>query len=300
MSQHVRISVVLATSEVGAALEKCLSSLVEQGDDNLEIIVAAAAGEDGVRLSAPYSAVRLLNFSKLTSKPELLKQALLRASGEIVAVTEPNCCFPPHWVETLRRAHQFEYTAIGGAVAYGGDESLGGWACFLADYGPFLPPESRRVSKLLAGNHISYKRSALVEASDCWQGGYIKIFLLQELERRGGHFLFEPELVLHYTPERDPWRFARCYYANGRDFALARAASFATIQRLGHIVLAPLLPALLLSRRIRAVWPKREHRSRLVRAVPLIAIFVLCWSAGELAGYFRALWLYRVPERCMS
>jgi hypothetical protein len=237
--------------------------------------------------------VRFLNFPTCTPKPELLKEALLLAGGEIVAVTEQNCRFPARWVETLRRAHQLEFTAIGGAVAYGGDDTLTGWACFLADYGPFLPPEPRRISKLLAGNHISYKRSALSEASDCWQRGYVKTFLLWELERRGGHFLFEPELILYCTPERDPWRFAQQYYANARDFAAARAASFSTIQRLRHIVLAPLLPGLLLVRRIGAVWPKREHRSRLVRAIPLIAIFVLCWSAGELAGYFRT---WRLPR----
>jgi hypothetical protein len=287
-----RVSVVLATSEIGPALAKCLTSLLEQDPaDNLEIIVAAAAGEDAPRLPVAYSAVRLLNFPKRTPKPKLLKEALLRAGGEIVAVTEPNCCFPPRWVERPRRAHQFEFTAIGGAVAYGGDESLTGWACFLADYGPFLPPEPRRISAPLAGNHISYKRSALAETSDCWQRGYFKTLLLRELARRGGHFLFEPELTLHYTPERDLWRFARQYYANGREFAVARAGSFSTVQRLGHIVSAPLLPALLLLRRIGAVWPKREHRSRLLRAVPLIAIFVLCWSAGELAGYVRARWL---------
>ena len=285
-----RVSVVLATSEMGPALAKCLTSLLEQDPaDKLEIIVAAAAGEDAPRLPVASSAVRLLNFPKRTPKPVLLKEALLLAGGEIVAVTEPNCCFPPHWAERLRRAHQSEFAAIGGAVAYGGDESLTGWACFLADYGPFLPPESRRISTstLLAGNHISYKRNALGETSDCWQSGYIKTRLLRELEHRGGNFLFEPELILHSTPEVDPWRFARQYFANGRDFAATRAGSFSTVQRLGHIVSAPLLPALLLLRRIRAVWPKREHRSRVLRALPLIAIFVLCWSAGELAGYFR-------------
>ena len=130
-----RVSVVLATSEIGPALAKCLTSLVDQDPaDNLEIIVAAAAGNDAPDLPVASSAVRLLNFPKRTPKPELLKEALLRARGEIVAVTEPNCYFPPHWVETLRRAHQFDFTVIGGTVAYGGDESLCGWACFLADY----------------------------------------------------------------------------------------------------------------------------------------------------------------------
>jgi hypothetical protein len=285
-----RVSVVLATSEMGPTLAKCLTSLLEQDPaDNLEIIVAAAAGEDAPRLPVASSVVRLLNFPQRTPKPELLKEALLRAGGEIVAVTEPNCCFPPHWLETLRRAHQSEFVAIGGAVAYGGDETLASWACFLADYGPFLPPVSRRISTstLLAGNHISYKRNTLGETFNCWQGGYVKTLLLRALERRGGHFLFEPELILHFTPERDPWRFARQYYANGRDFAAARAGSFSPIRRLWHIVSAPLLPALLLLRRIGAVWPKREHRSRVLRAVPLMAVFVLCWSAGELVGYAR-------------
>ena len=283
------ISVILGAQEDGPALRKCLASLERQDSSTpLEIIVAGLWGEAAQAVTAAYARARVLPFPKTLSKAELLKEALTEARGEVVAVTEASCWFPPGWVETLYRAHGSEFDVIGGAVEYGGEDSPAGWACFLADYGPFLKPEPRRLSGPLAGNHISYKRRALDEASDSWRHGYVKPFLLWEMERRGMRFLFDPALVVFCAPENRPRPFARSYYENAREFASRRAESFSATRRVTHIAGTPLLPFLLLLRRARAVWGKREQRGRLLRAIPLLAMFVVCWSAGELMGYLQA------------
>jgi Glycosyl transferase family 2 len=280
-----RISVVLAADHAGPGLSRCLRSLIGQAGP-IEIIVAGVSNKAVRSFATDYAEVRFVASGEPLPKAMLLQRAIDQATGEIIVVTEPDCWFPPDWAGRLRQAHDSGFAVIGGAVEYGGAGTIAGWACFLADYGPFLRPAFRQVSGPLAGNHISYKRSALSQAV-CPQRGYVKTFLLWDLERQGVACLFDPELVIFCAPHSRPWQFARRYYANAREFAAARAADFSGASRISHIATTPALPLLLLFRRVRAIWPKRKHRKRLLQSLPLIAGFVLCWSAGELAGYLR-------------
>jgi hypothetical protein len=276
-----RVSVVLVADHAGPALIRCLASLIAQSAGPPEVVVADATGEAARVLSSKYVEVRFLVAGAPSSKALLLQRAIDQATGDIVAVTDPACWFPPDWTIKLRQAHDSGFDVVGGAVEYDGAGTVAGWACFLADYGPFLPPVARRVSGALAGNHISYRRSLLPADR------YDKTFLLWELERRGVRWLFEPELVIHCSPDAGPLQFARRYYGNAREFAAERTVEFSTATRLAHIASSPALPLVLLLRRIQAVWPKRKHRVRLLQSLPWIAVFVCCWSAGELVGYWR-------------
>jgi hypothetical protein len=222
------------------------------------------------------------------SKERLLKRALESARGEIIAVTEPYCFFPQDWLRKLRRSHCSSYPVIGGAVEYGGRDTLSGWACHFADYGPFLLPAKSRVTRLLAGNHISYKRGALDHAATAWQDEYAKVFVLWELERQGVPFLFDSELRIWSAPATDFAAFARRYYRNAREFAARRAEGLSPLARGFRILTTPALPAVLFYRRIQAVWGKANHRYRLIQAAPLLAILVVFWSAGEFSGYVQA------------
>ena len=45
------------------------------------------------------------------------------------------------------------------------------------------------------------------------------------------------------------------------------------------------LPPVLLARIATRVLGKRRHREELLRSLPLIALFVCAWAAGEAMGY---------------
>jgi hypothetical protein len=47
-----------------------------------------------------------------------------------------------------------------------------------------------------------------------------------------------------------------------------------------------LLPPMLLLRIVRSVWAKGRHRGELIRSLPLLALFVSAWAAGEIVGYW--------------
>lgn len=283
------ISVVIASDRAGSELARCLDSLHQQSSaEEFETLVACTCAEAGCSLGGRYPEVRFLQFDEWLSKPQLLQRALKQARGEIIVVTEPYCFFPADWLQNMRHAHERDFAVIGGAVEYGGPNTVVEWACYLADYGPFTLPSKSRVTNLLAGNHISYKRAALDQAAEAWRDEYAKVFVLWELERQGVRFFFDSELVIWCAQEIGFSGFAASYYRNATEFAATRARSLPPLARLAHILTAPALPALLLFRRVCAVWGNKRHRLRVLKAIPVLAVFMLCWSAGELRGYLRS------------
>jgi hypothetical protein len=283
------VSVIVMATPPIADLAGCLDSLLQPAfHGKIEIIVADCTTASASRpVAANYPAVKFLRQTGRQTTPHLLKQALGKASGEIVALADSHCAFPPNWLETLRIAHDSGFDVVGGAVEHGGPDTLAGWATYFADYGPFMLPEPRRETSLLAGNHVSYKRSLIETSSESMKDGYWKVFLHWDLERRGIQFLFDPRLVLTRHQPESFLDFARRYFRNGFDFAAMRAGRMSTAGRLVHLITTPALPPLLFYRRFIVVWRKKTQRARLLASMPLLAVFVACWSAGELTGYLR-------------
>jgi len=281
------VSVVMATQDATSEVSKCLDSLASQTlQQEVEVIIADCSTDGTERfIATKHPAVRLLHFPKPLNKPELLKRALQEARGSIVVVTDHHCRFPSDWLEKLWRKHDTEFAVIGGAVEYAGSNSLVSWACYFADYGPFMLPASRRITSFLAGNHVSYKRSLIQESLDSMPDGFWKVFFHWDLERKGIRCLFDPELVIACVQCETFWGFVRRYYRNGQYFAAMRCRRISPAARFLHLVTTPLLPPLLLYRRLDAVRRKKKNRATLLFAVPLLATFVVSWSVGELRGY---------------
>jgi hypothetical protein len=52
----------------------------------------------------------------------------------------------------------------------------------------------------------------------------------------------------------------------------------------GYAVAAVALPPVLLGRIVSRVAARRRYRGVLVKSLPLMALFVLAWAAGEIVG----------------
>lgn len=217
--------------------------------------------------------------------PEVLGSALQRARGEIVVVTNASCRFPPDWLAKVVRIHPDGVSVIGGAIAYLGSGTVTSWATYFADYGAFMPTKPRSKTRLLAGNHVCYKRSLIQESAASLASGYRKTPFHWDLIRRGNEFMFEPELSIGCLQEQSARTFAAGYFHKGKSFARLRSTWMGKAERLGRIASAPWVALLLLLRRTIAVWTTRQCRFMLIRTIPLQTFFVVCWTAGESAGY---------------
>ena len=281
-----QISVVMATKNPGLQLYPCLDSLRDQDHSVTAEIIVADASTDGSEqiIRARYPDVRVLHFDASMGSPQLIRDALQQARGQIIAVTDAYCRFPPEWMARLRQAHETEYPVIGGAVENRNSDGVLNWACFFADYGAFMPPASRRVTPMLAGNHVTYKKWLIELKFDSMREGFWKVFFHQDLQREGVRFLFDPSLVVYCTRHDTFLNFCRRYFRNARLFAALRCKRISFASRFLRLITTPALPAVLFCRRLIGLRTK-GHRVRFLLSVPLLALFVTVWAVGEFAGY---------------
>src|SRR2546425_7435682 len=280
------VSVVMATHNAAGTIGECLESLRKQTFRGEAEIIVADCSTDGTDelIRKRFPGAKVLHVVRPRGVPELIKEAMRLTEGRIVAVTEPRCSFPADWMEKLRRAHESEYSVIGGAVENGRSDGLVSWACYFADYGGFMLPSDRKVTPILAGNHISYKREIIQERLDSMGEGFWKFFFNQELTRRGIPFLFDPELVAYYVPPETFWSFARRYYQHARFFAALRSREMSLGVRFLRAVSSPALPLVLLYRRLRGPLWGRSHPPALVLFVSLLAAVLCSFGAGRAVG----------------
>ncbi len=280
------ISVVMAATNVARTVRACLDSLRRQPLFPCTEVIVADCSTDGTDelIRTKFPEVKLLHFSRPVSEPRMLRRALEQARGRIVAVTEPHCTFAADWLEKLRQAHDSEFTVIGGAVENGCPDGLPSWACYFADYGPFMLPSRKKVTSLLAGNHVSYKRNVLEKALPSMRDGFWKVFFHLDLAERDVRFLFDPGLVAYYARPESFRSFLRRYYRRGREFAAFRVKRISGVARFFRLVTAPALPFFLLYQRLRGAWGKGRHTGKLLLSAPLLALLMAAWAAGEFTG----------------
>src|SRR5260370_2646132 len=110
------ISVVMATKNPGEHLYSCLDSLHDQDQSVTAEIIVADASTDGSEqlIRTRYPDVRVLHFEASMDPPQLIREALRQARGQIIAVTDAYCRFPAQWLANLRHGHEIAYAGIGG------------------------------------------------------------------------------------------------------------------------------------------------------------------------------------------
>jgi glycosyltransferase involved in cell wall biosynthesis len=289
MQNNPQLSVVIASLNGLRYVQACLESLHAQtGGIDAEIIVADCVGRDVTDFIArTYPDVIVIAFETRKSVPELRAAGILRARGDIVAMTEDHCLATPDWFASMVQAHEkHPYYAIGGSVDNAATERVIDWAVYLCEYSAFTSPIPEGVSHDLPGPNVSYKRAAVEAMRDMLQdGGYWETFLHQRLESMGQALYADPHIrILHrkYFTLSD-FLSERFHY--GRWYAGTRIQFVTPAKRLFYLVFSPLLPPLLIKRLYDRVKHRGRHADEFRRCLPLIVLFTLAWAAGEFIGY---------------
>jgi GT2 family glycosyltransferase len=281
-----RFSVIVASFNAPVTLERCLESLVEQVGEEGEIIVADCSDEDPRRsLRRALEGVQFLRFEKRLTIPEMRREALRRAAGEILLLTEARLVPSKTWAAELLRAHQNhpQSPAIGGPID-SVPRSAFDAAVFLCEYGWHMPPAADGECTELSGANLSYKRWALLECWDLVEAGAWEPFLHRRLEQKGYRLRRAGRAIVTYQNSLTVSQFLRQRFHYGRWFAAARVAGTGPLRRLAYGLVSPLLP-LLLTCRLARVAANRGRSALLARALPWVLFSQTMWSAGEFCGY---------------
>lgn len=290
----VKFSVLigLVSTEDGDRILESLESLSNQkASPSYEVILADRRNDAVSRLIVErYPHVQLIACPPETSLPVLRATALEKAVGEFVVVTEDHCVPSPDWLQSFERTFREApegTVAVGGCVENGVHDTALDWATFLCEYSSSLAPVQEGLASSLPGMNVAYRRTFLVELDkDLLISGFWETTVHPEVLRRGLKLYSTNRIVIFHCKKFSFRLFARQRFIYSRYFAGLRFKSGQYMWRAAAFVLAAILPVLLLYRMSRHILAKRRLQREFASALPTLAVFVVIWSLGEMAGYF--------------
>jgi hypothetical protein len=299
MSDQPDLSIVVAVVSDADHLYGCFTALRDQKNPPAMEIVVPHDGNDPKipALATEFPDVKFLLVTDLRSRmdprgfsrehhDELRARGLIAAQGKILALLEDHGRANPEWARKIVELHHQPYAAIGGSMENEVNRALN-WAVYFSDFGRYQNPLPAGPSHFLTDANVSYKREALEEISDVWQHSFHETTVHSKLLQEGKTLWLAPELVVYQ--HRENLRLSKALqerYVWGRSFAGTRAQHASGSQRLLYLAFSPLLPIILMSRKIRAILQKKRLLPEFMKAFPLLTLLTLFWSFGEFAGYW--------------
>ena len=281
------VSVVIPSVTGLPAIADCLDALARQdAEGQAQVLVVDRCGEEvreALRRRFPH--VEVIAADPGTSIPALRAAGVARARGSMVAVLEDHCDVAPGWLAAIARQHAAGAAAVGGAVENGSVDRTVDWAAFFCEYARFMPPVPRGMVDEITGNNSVYARTVLEgtgaedPASAVWE-----TFLHDRLRARGVRLLSDPDLAVTHKKSFGYAEFLGQRYHYSRSYAAMRLRGAPSWKRAAYACSTPLLPPLLLGRIALVVARKRRHGARFLRALPVLATFVVSWAVGEAMG----------------
>jgi hypothetical protein len=241
----------------------------------MEIIVVTSGDRE-------ISDVTVVRVEKGASLCEMRAAGVRRASGSRVAFLGDRYQISQGWIEAAMEDRGFD--ATGGAVAPLPGLSFLGWCIFLTEYVHVSPPIKKGATidaKGLPGGNVVYRAEVFQRAELARCNSELEFHA--KLLAGGARFGLDPEREVQFTFESG---FAE-YLAERFQFsgALARERARGFGSTLLYAVIALLLPAIVPARVAVAVFQKKKYRLRFLASAPVIFLFGVVQTAGELAVY---------------
>lgn len=282
------LSVVIASSNGAALLRQCLAALAVQCDaQRSEIIVVRASdrltGMDREAIAEVASYARWIEAPAGATVPHLKGLGITAARGALIAVIEDDCLVDDNWCRAALDASG-QGAAVGGAVEPSAYRRPLDWAVYFCEYGRFMLPLPDTSGGALPGNNVIYSRAAIAGLTEAARTDFRDVFVHAAWRREAVGIRRNGALVVRNI---NTWSTAHATsgpFHHGRAYAAERLESRNPAVRAGFALLTPGLPLLKVARIVKEAFKRKRHRADLFRALPWILVFVVSWSAGELAG----------------
>ena len=286
----VSLSIVVASCNAVVSIRDCLSCLVRQVDERIELIVVDNS-DDGTTeiVRTDFPQIQLVTQPKNALINELWSVGIKESSGEIVALTTAHCIPSDDWIQQVLDGHLAEAAGVGGTIDGDPLSSLTDWAVCFCRYNHFLPPlDAGNVDDIPADN-ASYKRAPLFRHEAQWRDGFWEPQLHRALAQEGQVLRIAPAMLVRHRHSYNFSGFMMQRFLHGQKYGSWRASTLGFVKRALMLAASPLIPLVLLQRTTRRVLRKGRNRSKFFAALPLIAAFYVAWACGEAAGYAKGL-----------
>jgi hypothetical protein len=280
------MSVVIPSVNGWPDLDRCLGALErERATVMMEAIVPERCGEAVRRAAAEkYPWALVLPVSQETTIPQMRALAFGHAHAPTVAVIEDHVIVTKGWARAMLDARARGERVVGGGLVNTATDGVVDWAAWLCEYNHLAGPMAEGKVDGIHGNHTAYDRELLVELRDVANSGQWEDALHNAIRAKGVALWSRPEIVAghekHYTVGE--YTSQRFYYS--RAYAAMRSKGAGLGKRIVYGLSAFALPPVLFLRIVSRVWRGGLYRRHLLPSLPLLALFVVSWGLGEVAG----------------
>lgn len=285
-SEELSVSVIVASPSPGVPLSPCLSA-IELQRDLVDVIVCEAT-------ASPAAVRERFAWARFVERPgslvpELWRDGIALAGGDVVALTISPMVPAADWLEVIRREHR-RFDVVAGAIEPGGHLRASDWAEYFCRFArDMLPFEGHECVEHLPGDNSSYKRSLLERTRELYDDGFWEPVVNRRLAEDGIAPWHTPEMVVRLGRSFGPRAFARQRLVHGRAHGRKRGARFSQGRNLLGAAAAPLVPPLLTLRVLGEVRARHHLRLRAAWVLPLVLAFDMAWAAGEALGHVDCL-----------
>jgi glycosyltransferase involved in cell wall biosynthesis len=285
-----QLTVVVGSNNARCSIEKCLHGLISQRNgQDIEIIVVDNSADGTADIVARnFPELKLVRCAEDKLMPELWEIGINQSTGELVAITTSHFVPSRTWVREILKAHESSFAGIGGAIENEPSSGIISWAVYFCRYSPYMLPFKEKMVSDFAGDNASYKRRALDHCAHARRNGFWESFVHQELRKEGFELALDPKIVIYHQKSFDLMSFIKQRFWHGRQFGTERALKLSPGKRFSYILLSPLIPSLYLFRITRRVLDKGRNFAHYLTSLPVLVLFLLSWSLGELSGYLFA------------
>jgi hypothetical protein len=281
----IDLSVVIAVWPNLDGLAECLDSLTSQRDTATEILVVSEAPvPTKIRSRSPW--VQWLESSPNMLVPHLWSIGMGSSRGRIVAITTARFVPARDWLKNICESHRRLASAgIGGIIDPPCGHSAKDWAIYFLRYSAYLNYTREQIVPEIAGDNASYKRDSLVTHRDTIAEGFWEPDFHRVLRAEGKTLSFVPAIRVTQGAPFGVRCFCMQRFQHGRHFGRMRLRGSSAPIRIARVVTSPLIPVVLLAKIFRRVMASRRYFGRLLFSFPLLFVFVVAWTLGEIFGY---------------
>ena len=217
-----------------------------------------------------------------------MEAAVRAAKAPFVAYAEEHSYFDEAWAERLVAAHEAGYDAVGFAMENANPETLTSWAHLYGQFGNVVAPVESGETDFLAGHHVSYRKSVLLDygnlLADMLED---ESALFLDLREKGRSMFIAGDAISRHVNISKLGSYMRLDYLGQRSFAAARAnvQNWPWWKRALYAGAAPIIPWVRLRRILRHIRRTGRQQEMLPQILAPIGLALIAGAWGEMLGY---------------
>ena len=295
-----RVSVIIPAYQSNSTIADCLEGLREQTFRDFGLIVVnSSADEETRRLVEEGFHEAIFEQAKHRLLPHAARnRGAIRARGELLVFTDPDCRARSDWLQRLIDAHDAGHQLVCGAIELSDDADWFERGVHLCKYSFRLSRLSPRLTWVAGTANGSCSREVWNAVGpfdgDCYAGDALFTW---RAAARGWRAWFEPRAVVVHHYYGSVRSLVQERFLRGDDFASTRVEfeRWSRLRAAGHIAAFPLAFLIVLARGCRDAFAVQRGWT-FFETLPLQFSGHAAWLCGELRAYYRRAVQVTRPE----